>query len=284
MDKEIIKGIKIGFGFFLTISLLFLVSAIGFHTASEILPGTFLGNFNFNGNVNISGNITIDSIDMTPAKTQTINLDSSMSAAQIQEKIDAVPKYIPAGRTVTFQFADGTYDLNSGLTFEWFYGEGNLLIVGNTGNTILHTNQEVTLDFSTSTSSHSILVSRSQILTTIKNLHIKFTPSNNGQTGIHLGYNSMPIFIYYSYFESLNNNVGVGLEARMSKVWLQNNYFNNINTAIISYFMSNIYSTNNDDTGTPPTYALVSRYGSIISKSGTQPAGAESTADGGVIN
>lgn len=57
MDKDLKKGIKIGLGFFVTIFLLSLflfgiVFAVGFHSASDILPGIFQGDYIFNGSIN----------------------------------------------------------------------------------------------------------------------------------------------------------------------------------------------------------------------------------------
>lgn len=62
--SKIVEGMKFGFGIFisllLSIGLLGIVYAVGFHSASEILPGTFpLGNFTFNGNISISNKASI---------------------------------------------------------------------------------------------------------------------------------------------------------------------------------------------------------------------------------
>ncbi len=58
MDKSFLNGIKFGFGFLLVISLfLGIVFAVGFHTTSEIIPGTFQGDYEFNGSVNFSGQV-----------------------------------------------------------------------------------------------------------------------------------------------------------------------------------------------------------------------------------
>lgn len=55
MGRDILKGLKISFGFFIGLSLFFgIVFAIGFHSADEILEGTFSGNFEFTGDVNLS--------------------------------------------------------------------------------------------------------------------------------------------------------------------------------------------------------------------------------------
>lgn len=55
MDKDILKGFKFAFGFTLFFGFLFgVVYAVGFHTADEILSGTFMGNYSFmNGKVGI---------------------------------------------------------------------------------------------------------------------------------------------------------------------------------------------------------------------------------------
>ena len=83
------------------------------------------------------------------AATQTVNFTSTDTAAEIQALIDAVPKYIPGGNTVTFQFGTGTYTLSATLTFTGFYGGGIMEIQGNTAETnatIKHTTQDVILD------------------------------------------------------------------------------------------------------------------------------------------
>jgi hypothetical protein len=54
IDRDIKKGFKFGLGFFLFFGILFgLAWASGFHTANEILGGTFLGDYKFSGKVEI---------------------------------------------------------------------------------------------------------------------------------------------------------------------------------------------------------------------------------------
>jgi len=54
MNEDILKGLRIGLGIFISISLLFgLVFAVGFHSPSEILAGAFIGNYSFSDNVGI---------------------------------------------------------------------------------------------------------------------------------------------------------------------------------------------------------------------------------------
>ena len=72
MDKQIKNGIKHAFGFSLFFITLFSVTAVGFHLASEILPGTFSGNFIFNSNVEIQGNLTNKGV-----ATAWVNFDGS---------------------------------------------------------------------------------------------------------------------------------------------------------------------------------------------------------------
>lgn len=60
MLKDIIKGVNIGFGFLLTISLVSFVYAVGFHPANEILSGDFTGTYNFSS-------ATVYGIDTIPS-------------------------------------------------------------------------------------------------------------------------------------------------------------------------------------------------------------------------
>ena len=71
MDKDILKGFKFAFGFFaffliVVLSIFGVITAVGFHTPSEIFPGTFNGNYTFNGsyvfngNSNFNGNYTFN--------------------------------------------------------------------------------------------------------------------------------------------------------------------------------------------------------------------------------
>lgn len=55
MDKDLFKGVKIGTGIVLSLSLFFvIVYAAGFHSANEILNGVFTGDYSFNGSVNFT--------------------------------------------------------------------------------------------------------------------------------------------------------------------------------------------------------------------------------------
>lgn len=70
MDKDLLKGFKIGFGFLgvvfgVSLLLFGFVYAVGFHTANEILGGTFSGNYSFmDGNVGIGTNNPQSALDV----------------------------------------------------------------------------------------------------------------------------------------------------------------------------------------------------------------------------
>jgi len=90
--------------------------------------------------------LTVNTIDMTPQKSETINLTNSNTDVENQALIDAAGKYIPIDQTLTFQFGAGTYT-NSTVpyTFDGFYGGGKYRVLGWT-NTFQSTNQTVFID------------------------------------------------------------------------------------------------------------------------------------------
>lgn len=82
----------------------------------------------------------------------TVALDSSMSADEIQRRIDAVPRLVSSrlglahDTTVTIQFADGTYALGfHDLVFSGFWGGGHVILQGNVGESGIHENQAVVI-------------------------------------------------------------------------------------------------------------------------------------------
>ncbi len=52
LDNDILRGIKFSFGVFIFFSIITIISYAGSHYASNILGGTFLGNYTFNSSVN----------------------------------------------------------------------------------------------------------------------------------------------------------------------------------------------------------------------------------------
>ena len=103
----------------------------------------------------------------------TVNLNSSMTATQIQALIDAQPKNMN-GFDLIFQFADGTYTLDATLLFQHFYGGQTLRVRGNIGESGLHTNQAVILN---TTGTNVITIKRCIGYVEIKNL--KLTSTSN---------------------------------------------------------------------------------------------------------
>jgi hypothetical protein len=209
---------------------------------------------------------------MIPETTRTVNFTNSQTASQINADIDAVGRYIPKGVVITFQFANGTYNLDATLYFDGFYGGGRFEILGDTSQTNgLHTNHNVHLNFNNSTNGvYTIHNSTNAVVIR----HLKIT-CQDGYRCITLqrpGYSE----VYYNYLIHTGNtssssrgvDVGFGMN-----LFLLNNYFNGSYYAVTCFEVSKINSSNNDDTGTLPKYGLRCALASDIGKNGTQPAG-----------
>ena len=208
--------------------------------------------------------------------TRTINLDSSMSASDIQAKINEVGKYIPSGVTITFQFADGTYSLNNSLTFSGFYGGGKIYIQGNTSETnatSLHTTQQVFLDFS-SQDCHGIMIDTNSVDVVVRNLKIKVKTSNTHRYAVGAIRGSR-IYIGYSYLLGSTNTYGILAHFYATFGYIRRTYVSNTWVGIHSD-NALICSEENDDTGTPPRIGLRAHRAGTIGKRGTpQPSGSD---------
>ena len=218
---------------------------------------------------------------------RTINFVDTMTTSEIQAEIDAVGKYIPYGVQIIFQFADGEYTLTDSLVFAGFYGGGTLVIQGNTTETnatSLHTTQEVYLD-GTSLDNHAIQVYGVKLASVVlKNLKIGFKSASQ-----YLGVYCQSVDyvkVLYCYLLGSGTSQGTGAYFWSSKGDIQYNYFSNSRNAIYSTFISEVFSYNNDDTGTMPAYGLIAENTSLIGKASTQPSGSsanEYSAYGGEI-
>ena len=144
----------------------------------------------------------------------TIDLDNSMTAAEIQTIIDNQARYIERTISLIFQFADGTYTLNQKLDFRGFYGGGNLFIRGNTGESGdgLHTDQAVILDFSGSNIHGVVLYALYAANAYVQYLHVKIKTDTAHYVGLELNRVNGG-WINGCYFEGTSTTKGRGIEA-----------------------------------------------------------------------
>lgn len=229
------------------------------------------------------GKITINAKDVKPAQsTTTVNISTADTTAQIQAKIDALDKYIPYGQAVTLQFADGTYTLSQSISISGFYGGGQLLVYGNTGETnsgTLHTTQAVVLDGASLTAYPLTFNSNTVAYTRMRNFKIKSNSNYSGgyYHGLYLARCAGVFVLQYSYIEgngkSTGNGDGVEVDACSCLAYIDNNYFSNLRYGIGVWIIGGaVFSQTNDDTGTAPNYGLAC-YSGRIYKNSTQPAG-----------
>jgi len=213
-----------------------------------------------------------------------VNLDSSMTSAEIQVIIDAQPRNLNK-YNLTFQFADGTYTLDTVLTFNKFHGNGQLYIYGNRideNSSSLHTNQAVHLNFSTAIiNSYGLYISNCNLVY-IKSL--KITIPSKGRAIVNT--NTRRPFVDGCYIlGSSIGNTNYGITAvNSNNVRFRYNYFSTLNIAILAS-NSTVHSRQNESIG-DNNYGLFSNDGAIITKCQNQPSGTityERINNGGMI-
>jgi hypothetical protein len=218
-------------------------------------------------------NVGTDGVELYGTYTNTtVNFYNSMTAAQIQALIDAQPKYIEEGTSLTFQFADGTYTLNQNITFQNFHGGGNLFVQGNTGESGLHTNQAVVLDFSASSVHGLTLYSIYAANIYVRYIHAKVKTDAAAYVGLELT-RVTGGWVTSCYFEGTSTTNGRGIEVKWGFVNVDTTYFSNTNIGLYLNYPAFVYSNTNDDTGTAPKYGIWAKNGSWCSQFSTQPSG-----------
>ena len=217
-----------------------------------------------------------------PESSKTLNFNNTMSATDMLAIINNANKYIPAGEILNFQFADGNYTLDRSLTFDGFFGGGEMNILGNAADESLSTAKNVYLDFTNS--SDGIQINNTKLQVNTKCLKTRVVTGAENYIAIQY-FNTPYGEISCNYALGTATETGSGIKVLYGSVDIKNNYVSNINVGIYGE-NARIYSNNNDDTGTMPNYGLVTRYAGTIGTTGTQPSGAtanESAPDGGVI-
>jgi hypothetical protein len=228
------------------------------------------------------GELNSKGYDISPELSQTINLNNSMSTSEIQAAINGVGRYIGPGQELIFQFADGTYNMTDELKFEGFYGGGYMRIYGNTGESGLHTDQAVYLDFN-SAGSYGIRMYRISIPVYVQNLKIRVDASS-WTSGIYASTNLYTVARWnYVYSASTASGAAISI-VRGGGSELRQNYVGGHYIGINATLQAHVCSWLNDDTGTSPQYGLHADYGSTIGKfDANQPTGsvANETASSG---
>lgn len=160
--------------------------------------------------------LTVNTIDLTPAKSQTVNLTSNMSSATIQALINGVGKYVASGRTVSFQFADGTYtNLEARLDWNGFYGGGSTFILGNAaGAGAARTNHAVTLNFTNVGNKISgIGMHHNSCDMQIRHIKIIADPDEVSEACLRIVTTESPVLVDGCAFICADTNIGSGVYA-----------------------------------------------------------------------
>lgn len=213
--------------------------------------------------------------DLTTLKltaNTTVNFNSSMTTAQIQTLIDAIPKDLD-GKTVTFQFANGTYNLGSNnyIMFSYFYN-GNIFIQGNISETnaaVNHTTQSVILS---SNLAPINVMNISNCAVTVRNLKITNTTAGWGYPSLYFHRCSGRIVAQYNCVTKPSVAGGGCIE-----IYDSSNITISNNVTVLGYYgiyaaNSFVHTSNNTSSGNA-SYGICSDLGSRTTILGTTPSG-----------
>jgi len=208
-----------------------------------------------------------DTVDILQSDT-TVNVDNTMSAAEIVAAIQSQPKYIPYGKTLTIQFADGEYPLSATMDLGGFIGAGKIVLQGNTTETAgLHTDQAVHLDFS-GVEDPAVAIEFRRISCELQFNYLKVTYDRDEGYGLRFD-SCRSAYVQYGYiiggYVSGDAKVFYGIVSTYGAcVYTRNNYLQSAYCGIFSQG-GHIFSYDNDEAGASPP----SPHYEVISSSGT---------------
>ena len=209
---------------------------------------------------------------------RTVAFSSSFTTAQMQALIDAQPKNL-GGKILTFQFADGNYNLSTGLTF-FNFSNGTLFIYGNSSNNTVAAAKNVTLS-----GSLPIYIANNSTYTEVNYLRLSVNTSTYQSALIVENGNAN---VYYCSFTNHPRSVTVGsgngvMTQAGGTAWVRYSYFTSMDRYIVSVF-NGIITADTNSQGTNSNIAYLA-YGGIIQvqNTGLTAITTYSTAVGGLI-
>ena len=211
---------------------------------------------------------------------RVLYLSPFLSSSTIQAVIDMQPKNLN-GHTLTFQFLEGTFTLNSTLFFNNFIG-GNVRILGNSSDNTLSVTKSVFLDFT-----GSIGVSINNCLN-VEISYLKIRVAGNTYFCIE-SYRNHFLLALGNYLYSTTAASSRGIFTYGTLAHIQNCMFGLLGSGLMGDGSTTIYSQTNDDggAGNQPINGLrASRAATIGKYDAIQPSGSisdELAETGGVI-
>ena len=200
-----------------------------------------------------------------------INITPDMSATDINNLIGSSYKDLKEYKSLTLQFADGSYNLDKALQlynfrgYSWFYIQGNM--TENQGE--LHSNQAVIINF-TNKDDYGILIGNNRLVAIwVRNLKLNRLSNSNNNAVNSCVYvyknNSTFVGIWGNHF-TLQDTYGYGVNVDASTADVKYNYFTAGNSAIYAFRDAIVFSGTNQSLSTQPQYGLTTLSGGRINK------------------
>ncbi|QOX63661.1 hypothetical protein FRZ06_10010 [Anoxybacterium hadale] len=197
-------------------------------------------------------------VNTTTGNDSNSGLASGIAFKTLQKAIDSIPPIV--NHTITINVVEGTY--NEDVLCEGFTGKGRIYINGDTR-------------VSTSRSVKSISCGNSAIYITITGFNV--IGRNSSAAAINM---SRISYFVVNYCNIVSNDLmAIGIAAYSSKGIVTNCTISTKLHGVYAWASDVISDTN---TGTSNNYALTSVRSSVLSKTGSQPSGAE-YKDGGMV-
>lgn len=198
----------------------------------------------------------------------TINVTNTLTAAQIQNLINSVPKNLN-GNTLTLQFADGEYDLGASYLNFTGFTNGLFKVQGNLADTTLSNTKNVSL----TTTSTGLYFSNCSTEMSVTSLKITSSASSYNHSQINAYKCPTEITVSNCALLGVNSLYGSGLRVNSSTVYAYNTLTGNCNYGYYSQ-RGNLYLYGCDvDASNLPRVTLCANLGNIFVNTNTITSG-----------
>ena len=206
---------------------------------------------------------------------RTINVSTTDDA---QAVLDAANHYIAPGDTVHVVLADGVHARTSPLYIRGWYGGGLLIIQSAAGDTSLHSDQPVTLDFSAG-NCNGIVITHSTCPVEIRDVKVIVDTASTYNKAIEQ-VRGTSLTIRGCYVQGTSTEYGTGVAVEDGSAVIREIYADTLAFGIRADAAAVVWAYNNDDIGTTPKYGGYAN-GGTLHRAGTVISGSVADAASG---
>jgi len=211
--------------------------------------------------------------------SRTIEIKTTMSAADVQREIDSLGRYLANGVTITFQLEDGLHSWDDQVKISGFLGPGRIYIFGNSSDNSRQLSKNVVISTPADVIRTIWVTTNFNFMVYIAYIKFQRLDLTTHKYAVVSDMVAGRVWVDYCSFEFSNNSYGNAIYYLLTtEGQCHENYFKYGYRAIYCTSNAFVRNYNGESDSSKPAYGLWASLWGKIRKEGTvQPSGSSSS-------